>query len=106
MNDEQRKCVEHGSHGHNFKTYGEAGTGKSLTVMELTKELQKSGKTVQIICSTGVACDEYQKYKEKLKNMPSTVHSFLCLETAEAPFYSIVGSLGARMAMQHQVRSE
>ena len=47
MNDEQRKCAEHGSHGHNFMIYGEAGTGKSLTVMELTKELQKSGKTLQ-----------------------------------------------------------
>ena len=90
MNDEQTKCAEHGSQGHNFMIYGEAGTGKSLTVMELTKELQKSGKTLQIICSTRVACDVYQNYKAKLKNMSLTVHLFLGLKTAEAPFDSIV----------------
>ena len=73
--------------------YGEAGTGKSLTVGEICKNLQQCGTSVQVVCSTGVACDVYSDSKIFLKKNPVTVNSFLGFLTAKAPFQAVVRML-------------
>ena len=82
---EQRECVNRALEGHNFSIFGEAGTGKSLVISEICK---LKGSAVQVICSTGIACEVFQCYGS-LKNRPITVHSFLGIGTGEGNFDSL-----------------
>ena len=67
ITDEQQRCVEYAVKGHNCMIYGEAGTGKSITVIEIIKSLQQLPKRVQIICSMGIVCDVRGKSSNSLQ---------------------------------------
>ncbi|EDO29803.1 predicted protein [Nematostella vectensis] len=73
------------SDGHNFAIFVEAGTGKSMVVSEVCKSKDRH---VQVVCSTGIACEVYDK--NKLANPPTTVQSFPGIGTAKAPFHKVV----------------
>ena len=61
--------------GHNVlnNRLGQGGTGKSLLVKEIYKELTRSGNRVAIICSSGIA-------GTKNDGHASTVHLFYGLK--------------------------
>lgn len=88
LTNEQEACICKSLEGHNFLITGKAGTGKSCVVCEMEASLRASGKMVKVICSTGMACDVYRR--KFLAQNPSTVHSFLGIGTASAPFQSVV----------------
>ena len=87
LTEEHNLCVEKSSEGYNMLIQRKAGTGKSHVVCKVDESLAKAGKQVHIICSTGMACD---LFKGKVLNNPSTVHSFLRIGTANAPFDTVV----------------
>ena len=66
--------------GHNLCITGQGGTGKSVLVGCIQRELKRRGKSVAIICSSGLSCDIYQDEKAK------TVHSQYGLQMAELPY--------------------
>ncbi len=70
--------------------YGEAGTGKPATAIEICRDLERAGRKGQIVCSTGVACDIYKVINNLGASRPATVNSFLGIYTAEAPFNNLV----------------
>ena len=59
--------------GHNVFITGQGGTGKSFLVREIYKELKRSGNSVAIICSSGIAGTINDGHA-------STVHSFYGLK--------------------------
>ena len=60
--------------GHNICVFGKAGVGKTTTVLAINEPLE-TNENVQIICSTGIACEIIAK----------TVHSQYGLRLAELP---------------------
>ena len=85
LTGEQKNCLTKSTEGHNFLIQGKAGTGKSFIVCVIADTLRKSGKNVQLLCSTGMACDVYKKWARLKSNFAVTVHSFLGIGTASAP---------------------
>ncbi|WAR09810.1 PIF1-like protein [Mya arenaria] len=69
MNKLQQAAIDISLEGHNLLLLGSAGTGKSFVVNEIAKQLKARGKTVQITCSTGIACNVY-------KENACTIHQF------------------------------
>ncbi|WAR28374.1 PIF1-like protein [Mya arenaria] len=69
MNKLQQAAIDISLEGHNLLLLGSAGTGKSFVVNEIAKQLKARGKTVQITCSTGIACNVY-------KENACTIHKF------------------------------
>jgi ATP-dependent exoDNAse (exonuclease V) alpha subunit len=67
MNEEQRKAIDTALEGHSFLLCGAAGTGKSHAVNAIVRELSDKGKSVMVVCSTGIACSQL--------NHAKTVHS-------------------------------
>ncbi|XP_060594248.1 ATP-dependent DNA helicase PIF1-like, partial [Ruditapes philippinarum] len=61
MNFYQQRAVDISTEGHNLLLLGRAGTGKSFVLKEIVKRLRNKGKTVQITCSTGIACCVYDE---------------------------------------------
>jgi ATP-dependent DNA helicase PIF1 len=59
MNSRQKEVLDLALAGHNLVITGQAGTGKSFIVGELVKNLRASGRTVQLTCTTGIACLNY-----------------------------------------------
>ena len=84
----KQNTVEKSLEGHNFLITGKAGTGKSCVVSKIESSLRQSGKKVNVVCSTGKACDVYKT--KPLAQYPRTVHSFLGIGTASAPFANLV----------------
>ena len=102
LTEEQNLCVEKSLEGHNMLIQGKAGTGKSHVVCKVDKSLARAGKQVRIICSTGMACDVF---KGKVLNNPSTVHSFLGIGTANAPFDTVVRTATQCEAVSKKLQS-
>lgn len=71
MNVEQKLAIEIALCGHNLLLLGAAGTGKSYVIREIYKSLKAKGQNVQIICSTGIACNVYHGEGEAC-----TIHQF------------------------------
>ena len=66
--------------GQNLCITGQGATGKSVLVGCIQRELKRHGKSVAIICSSGLSSDIYQDEKAK------TVHSQYGLQMAELPY--------------------
>ena len=86
LTGEQKNCLTRSTEGHSFLIQGKAGTGKSFIVH------CKSGKNVQLLCSTGMACDVYKKWERLKSKFAVTVHSFLGIGTASAPTSQVIQS--------------
>ena len=46
--------------GHNIVLTGQAGTGKSYAMLQAYNELLRNGKRPKILCTTGIACLQYE----------------------------------------------
>ena len=78
LTDEQKFILNLAQKGHDICRLGRAGVGKSTTVEEIQKILSAQGKKCEIVCSTGIACQNYG-------GGAKTVHSFYGLQIAERP---------------------
>ena len=77
LNGDQEEILEFVSQGHNLFITGPGGVEKSEVVKRIVQSLKARGKTVGVICSSGIACQVYDS------GLASTVHSFYGLPTAE-----------------------
>ena len=84
---EQAECVNRALAGHNFAIVGEGGTGKSFVISEICRAKSWS---VQVVCSTGIACDVFKELSACSELKPVTVHSFIGVGTEQAPFDVLV----------------
>ena len=89
LTERQQKCVEKALEGHTFLIHGQAGTGKSFTVCHLIKELVKVGKSVKLVCSTGIACEVYKEEPWPCCEA-QVINSFLDMGIAIGPFDKIM----------------
>lgn len=89
LSAEQELCVKAAEEGHNFLIYGEAGTGKSTVIIELCRKFNENGKTFQVVCSTGIACEVFNDDLPR-NHKPVTINSFLGIGTAQGPFNEVV----------------
>ena len=78
LTEEQQRTVYLAKEGHNICIFGRAGVGKSTTILAIKDALQAKGESVQIVCSTGIACESYG-------GTAKTVHSQYGLRVAELP---------------------
>ena len=67
---DQEEILEFASQGHNLFITGQGGEGKSEVVKRIVQSLKARGKIVGVICSSGIACQVYDR------GLASTVHSF------------------------------
>ena len=84
LNGDQEEILEFASQGHNLFITGQGGVGKSEVVKRIVQSLKARGKTVGVICSSGIACQVYDR------GLASTVHSFYGLSTAELPWRQLI----------------
>ena len=70
--------------GHNILITGQAGVGKSEVVKRIIATLNSSGRTVGIVCSSGISCQVYDR------GIASTVHSCYGLMTADLPWHQLI----------------
>ena len=75
---EQLNILNFATTGHNVCIFGKGGVGKMTVVQEIRSHLEKKGKKCQIVCSSGIACEEYGE-------LAKTVHSHYGLQTDELP---------------------
>ena len=78
LTQEQQTIVNLAKQGHNICILGRAGVGKSTTVQKIKSALEVKGEKVEIVCSTGIACESYG-------GIAKTVHSHYGLRVAELP---------------------
>lgn len=57
LSTEQELCVKAADEGHNFLICGEAEARKSTVIVELYRKFNQNGKTFQVVCSMGIACE-------------------------------------------------
>ena len=88
LTQEQLQVIEAAEKGHNVFITGQAGTGKSYVVRELYRRLERQGKKVRIVCSSGIACLVYAALNTQSE--VTTVHSFFGLQTADLPSKLVV----------------
>ncbi len=79
LTDEQTEIFHFARNGHNILITGQAGTGKSFIVNCIRDDCKKRGRKVALICSSGVACQVYER------GVASTVHSYYGLGAADMP---------------------
>ena len=91
LTKEQERIVKLAKQGHNICVFGKAGVGRTTTVLAI-KEALETNENVQIICSTGIACESYGE-------IAKTVHSQYGL--AELPSQSLIErSLGQNVTVK------
>ena len=78
LTDEQQAILDLAEKGHNICILGKAGVGKSTIVREIKRSLSANGIKCEILCSTGIACKNYN-------GVAKTAHSFYGLKIAERP---------------------
>ena len=79
LTKEQERVLNLAKQGHNIGVIGKAGVGKTTTVLAI-KEALDTNENVQIICSTGIACESYggiAKIKQFIRNMDYDLLNFL-----------------------------
>ena len=76
---EQTEVFQFAKSGHNLLVTSQAGTGKSRVVNAIRDDCQQRGLRVSVICSSGIACQEYDP------GVASTVHSCYGLGDADLP---------------------
>ena len=59
LNEQQKIALEYAQKGHNFILQGSAGTGKTFLIKSIYENLTKNKKSVAILCTTGISCQQY-----------------------------------------------
>ena len=89
LNADQEEIVSFAAKGHNLLITGQAGAGKSEVVKRIIANAKARGRTIGVICSSGIACQVYDR------GVASTVHSCCSLMTAELLWRQVIDrSLG------------
>ena len=73
--------------------------GKSEVVKQIIRFFKERGKTVGVICASGIACQVYDR------GLASTVHSFYGLSTAELPWRQLVDRSAGNSLIRDRVRA-
>jgi Cdc6-like AAA superfamily ATPase len=83
LNSDQKNFLKFILAGHNVLVTGQAGAGKSEVVRESIKRLNEARKNVAVVCSSGIACQVYER------GVASTVHSYYGFQAANEPWKQI-----------------
>jgi Cdc6-like AAA superfamily ATPase len=83
LTSEQLNILNFATTGHNVCIFGKAGVGKTTVVQKIRSKLTEEGKKCQIVCASGIACEEYN-------GLAKTVHSHYRLQMAELPQYKLL----------------
>ena len=59
MYAQQLKAVSIVQGGHSLYIGGQAGVGKSYLVQQIFEDARRRHKSVQLTCTTGIACSNY-----------------------------------------------
>lgn len=100
LNEEQKEVVEFVEKCHNMLISGAAGTGKSFLVKAIVKKLHELGKSVVVICSSGLSCTVYDNIGLNV----STVHSHYGLQTADLPHENVIKRALANNLVRERVK--
>ena len=86
LTPEQKTAVDMALNGHNFVLTGQAGTGKTHVIQTILGLMTKRGICVNIVCSIGLACNNYHiRYEAK------TLHSWAGLKDCRYNKKQLVG---------------
>ena len=99
LNADQQEILKFAAEGHNLLITGQAGVGKSEVVKRIIATLNARGKTVGIVCSSGISCQVYDR------GIASTVHSFYGLMTADLPWRQLIDRSLANSVVCDRVRA-
>ena len=89
LNADEEEIGSFAAKGHNLLITGQAGVGKSEVVKRIIANAKARGRTIGVICSSGITCQVYDC------EVASTVHSCYGLMTAELPWCQVIDrSLG------------
>ena len=99
MTDEQATILNLALKGHNLVITGQAGTGKSFLVSSILKNFREAGKTVAVVCSSGLACTVYDRH------VATTVHSAYGLGTASLPWLKVLNKAKSNSMVLERLRS-
>ncbi|XP_070564667.1 uncharacterized protein [Ptychodera flava] len=73
MDPLQQKAMSAALLGHSFFLTGQAGSGKTKTLIEIVRALRRVKKKVQVTASTGMAATQLAEFRA------TTLHKFACL---------------------------
>ena len=99
LNANQQEILKFAAEGHNLLITGQAGVGKSEVVKQIIATLNARGKTVGIVCASGISCQVYDR------GIASTVHSFYGLMTADLPWRQLIDRSLANSVVCDRVRA-
>ena len=99
LNIDQEEILEFSVEGHNLFITGQGGVGKSEVVKQIIRFFKARGKTVGVICASGIACQVYDR------GLASTVHSFYGLSTAELPWRQLIDRSVGNSLIRDRVRA-
>ena len=99
LNRDQQEILKFAAEGHNLLITGQAGVGKSEVEKRIIATLNERGRTVGIICSSGIACQVYDR------GVASTVHSFYGLMTADLAWRQLIDRSLANSVVCDRVRA-
>lgn len=97
LTSEQLKVLNFAASGHNVCIFGKGGVGKSTVVHEIMSKLHEKGYKCQIVCASGIACEEYN-------GLAKTVLSHYGLQTAELPQNKLLERCLERNNIIEQIR--
>ena len=100
LNNGQREAFEVVSEGHNLLLMGSAGTGKSHVLTEIYDHLTGKGKTVQLTCSTGIACTVYNTRYNAV-----TLHQFTGIDDGRHDPEQIVSVIKNTPKLDHVIKT-
>ena len=96
LNADQEEIGSFAAKGDNLLITGQAGVGKSEVVKRIIANAKARGRTIGVICSSGITCQVYDC------GVASTVHSCYGLMTAELPWCQVIDrSLGDSVVCDH-----
>ena len=99
LNYKQAEVVAFVKQGHNALITGQAGAGKSEVVSHIIRNALSVGKSVAVVCSSGISCTVYER------GHASTVHSWYGLQDANMPWRKVVERAADNSLVRERVRS-
>jgi hypothetical protein len=99
LNSDQKNILKFVLAGHNILVTGQAGAGKSEVVRESIKRLNEVRKNVAVVCSSGIACQVYER------GVASTVHSYYGFQAANNPWKQIVSRSAENSLVHDRLKS-